>query len=599
METIKSDVGQAEATLTLLRDLIHNQRLALAQHYNTSDLEMQLATWEGMLHQLQQHTALERSARLGLLYEASQALAHSLDWEETVESVMELVIRVTGAERGLVMLVENGAWKVQVSRSNKESPFSARDLEFNHSVIQQMVSQGKAILTSNARRDPRFTGSQSIIIQGLRSILCAPLMVQGELLGALYLENRMKSGLFSPDDLATLAAFANQAAVALANARVHQQTHRALLRSVRELRLLQEMARDLNSSLDHQHVMERSVRWITTAVEAESGALGLLAEEGLRWVAQLGETAPDDAGAWQTLRQRRAGFTPQQLCLPLLREERPLGVFWLTAGEHPFTEEDLEFAIRLADSAAIAIENARLYEALVLANQSKNEFVSLVSHELRTPMTSIRGYTDMLRKGIVGPLSPQQQTFIDTISRNVERMRIMVSDLLDLSRIESGKLRLKPVPTTLKEAVEEAVRIIQEPLQSKEQTLTLELPDALPQVLADPDRLAQILINLLGNAVKYTPAQGSIVVRAEEYAKEPGMVHCAVSDTGVGMSPEDQQRLFTKFFRSENPAVREQTGTGLGLAIAKNLVEMQGGSMWVESTLDAGSVFHFTTPVAL
>jgi signal transduction histidine kinase len=106
------------------------------------------------------------------------------------------------------------------------------------------------------------------------------------------------------------------------------------------------------------------------------------------------------------------------------------------------------------------------------------------------------------------------------------------------------------------------------------------------------------LINLLGNAVKYTSAQGSIVVRAEEYAKEPGMVHCVVSDSGIGMSLEDQQRLFTKFFRSENPAVREQVGTGLGLAIVRNLVEMHGGSMWVESTLGAGSVFHFTVPVA-
>jgi len=599
METIKSDVGQAEATLTLLRDLIHNQRLALSQHYNTNDLEMQLATWEGMLHQLQQNTALERSARLGLLYEASQALAHSLVWDDTVESVMDIVIRVTGAERGLVMLLEDGKWQVQLSRSSKEIPFSQRDLEFSHSIIEQMVSQGKAILTHNAQRDPRFNSSDSIIAHGLRSILCAPLMVQGELLGALYLENRMKSGIFSPDDLATLAAFANQAAVALANARIHQQTHRALLRSVRELRLLQEMARDLNSSLDHQHVMERSVRWIATAVEADSGAVGLLAEEGLRWAARLGELPPDDVSAWQVIRGRRANFTPQQLLLPILREDRPLGVFWLAAGERPFTEESLEFAIRLADSAAIAIENARLYEALVRANQSKNEFVSLVSHELRTPMTSIRGYTDMLRKGIVGPLSPQQQTFIDTISRNVERMRIMVSDLLDISRMESGKLRLKPVATSVKDAVEEAVRIVQEPLQSKQQALAIDVPPALPQVIADPDRLAQILINLLGNAVKYTPEHGSVAIHAEEYAKEAGTVHIAVADSGIGMSLEDRQHLFTKFFRSENPAVREQTGTGLGLAIAKNLVELHGGSMWVESTLGAGSVFHFTMPVAV
>ncbi|HXK42295.1 MAG: GAF domain-containing sensor histidine kinase [Anaerolineae bacterium] len=600
MEALKfPDVGQTEATLTLLRDLIHNQRLALGQQQLSLDeLEMHLAAWEEMLHQLQRHAALDRNARLGLLYEASQALAQSIDWEETVQNVMDLVIRVTGAERGMVMLVEDGTWRVLISRTDQGLPFDEGEVQFSHSIIQQMIAQGRALLTNNAQRDPRFSSSESIIAYGLRSILCAPLMVQGELLGALYLENRMKSGIFSPDDLATLAAFANQAALALANARAHQQTSRALLRSVRELRVLQEMARDLNANFNHSSVMEHSVRWVTTAIEAESGALGLLAEEGLRWVARLGETEPDSNAAWQALRQRRPDFTPHRLLLPLLREERPLGIFWLQAGKRPFTEEEYQFAVRLADTAAIAIENARLYEALVRADQAKNDFVSLVSHELRTPMTSIRGYTDMLRKGVVGPLTPQQQEFMDVISRNVERMRIMVSDLLDISRMESGKLRLNPVSTSLKAAVEEAVRIVQEQLQSKQQFLITDIPDSLPPVYADPDRLAQVLINLLGNAVKYTPARGTIAVRAKRHEKEPGFIHCAVMDNGIGISPEDQQRLFTKFFRSENPTIREQTGTGLGLAIARNLVEMHGGSMWVESTLGVGSVFHFTLPEA-
>lgn len=601
MEALKfPDVGQTEATLTLLRDLIHNQRLALGQQQLSLDeLEMHLATWEEMLHQLQRHAALDRNARLGLLYEASQALAQSIDWEETVQNVMDLVIRVTGAERGMVMLVEDGTWRVLISRTDKGLPFDEGEVQFSHSIIQQMIAQGRALLTNNAQRDPRFSSSESIIAYGLRSILCAPLMVQGELLGALYLENRMKSGIFSPDDLATLAAFANQAALALANARAHQQTSHALLRSVRELRVLQEMARDLNSNFNHSSVMEHSVRWVTTAIEAESGALGLLAEEGLRWVACLGESEPDSNAAWQALRQRRPDFTPHRLLLPLLREERPLGIFWLQASKRPFTEEEYQFAVRLADTAAIAIENARLYEALVHADQAKNEFVSLVSHELRTPMTSIRGYTDMLRKGVVGPLTPQQQEFMDVISRNVERMRIMVSDLLDISRMESGKLRLKPVSTSLKAAVEEAVRIVQEQLQSKQQFLITDIPDSLPPVYADPDRLAQVLINLLDNAVKYTPARGTIAVRAKRHEKEPGFIHCAVMDNGIGISPEDQQRLFTKFFRSENPTIREQTGTGLGLAIVRNLVEMHGGNMWVESTLGVGSVFHFTLPEAL
>ncbi len=598
MEAVKSDVGQAEATLTLLRDLIHNQRLALSEHFSTEDLEMQLITWEEMLHQLQRDTALERGARQGLLCEASQVLTQSIDWKETAESMLELVIRVTGAERGMVMLLRDGVWSIQVSQSSKGIPFSESELQFSHSVIQQMVVQGKAILTDNAQCDQHLSSREGVITHGLRSILCAPLMVQEELLGALYLENHLKAGVFSAHDLATLAAFANQAAIALANAHAHHKTQLALLRSVKEMDLLQEMVRDLNANPEHDQVMERIVHWILTATEAESGALGLLAEEGLRWVARIGATEPDENSAWKAIQQRRADFTPQRLLLPILREERPLGVCWLLAGERLFTEEDLQFANRMVDSAAMAIENSRLYQALVRANQSKNEFVSLVAHELRTPMTSIRGYTDMLRKGIVGPLSPQQEQFMETISRNVERMRIMVSDLLDISRMESGRLRLKLAITSLNAAVEEALRGLQESLHSKQHVLITDIPSTLPLVYADPERLTQVLVNLIGNAVKFTPARGSIAVRAEQHEKEPGFIHCAVTDNGVGISPEDQQHLFTKFFRSENPVVREQPGNGLGLAITKGLVEMQGGSMWVESSLGAGSVFHFTLPEA-
>lgn len=597
MQTIKSEVRHAGATLALLRNLIHNQRQAL-QHFPGADLEPQLAAWEEIIQRLQQETALEHSMRLGLLYEASQKLNSSLDWQETVENVIDAVIRITGAERGLLMLHEQGTWRVLSARCADNHTFSDKDLQFSHSIIQQMAEQGKAILTHNAQRDPRFRSSDSIVTYGLRSILCAPLSFRGELLGALYLENRMKAGIFSQDDLITLSAFANQAATALANARTHQQTQQALARSAGELQVLQDMARDLNTRLDYEHVMARSVYWLVTAVKAQAGALALLAEEGLRWTARLGEAQPNDTGAWQMLRQRRAEVTPEQLLVPILREGRPLGIFWLQAGAEPFTEKELAFAMRLADSAAMAIENARLYEALVQANQAKNEFISLVSHELRTPMTSIRGYTDMLQKGIVGELNPQQVEFLEAISRNVERMRILVSDLLDISRIESGRLRLKLQALPLTQALEEALRVVQEPLESKQQLLITDLAPDLPNVYADPDRLTQIFINLLGNAIKYTPARGTIAVQARLHPHEPGVIHCTVMDNGVGISPEDQQRLFTKFFRSENPAIREQTGTGLGLAITKNLVEMHGGSIWVESKLEKGSSFHFTLPRA-
>ncbi len=598
METLQVNVGQAKETLSLLYDLVHAQRQSLSHGIAVEELEAQLLTWEEIIQRVQQDALLERSMHLSKLYEASLALTHSLDWEETIEAIIDAVIHITNAERGMLVLREEQELKVKVTRNAPGMAFSEADLQFSKSVIEKTLERKEPLLTSNAQLDPRFKNSESIIAYGLRSILCAPLLFQGDALGVIYLENRARTGVFTRDDIAILAAFANQAAVALANAYTFHCTDQALSNRVRELTVLQEMARDLNAGLNFDRVMERSLTWAVTAVEAARGALAVLAEEGLRWVAKLGNIAPDERAARHALYQRRADLTPARIVLPLLREGRPIGVFYLEAGEQPFSEEHIEFGKRIADNAAIAVENARLYEALRNASQAKSEFVSLVSHELRTPMTSIRGYTDMLSKGIIGALNPRQEEFIDAISRNVERMRVLVSDLLDISRIEAGRLRITPKRLRLEQAIREAATLLQEQIKEKDLIMLTDIIEDLPEIYADPDRLMQILLNLLGNAIKYTRRGGTIAFHAHRNPNEPAYIQCSVMDTGVGMTPEDLQRLFTKFFRADDPFVRDQTGTGLGLVITKNLVEMHGGAVWVDSIKDRGTTFHFTLPVA-
>ncbi len=598
METLQLDLGQTKETLTLLQELLRDQREALKRGESILDWEAQLSTWEDLVERLKKDTALENSARLGLLYEASKALNASLDWEKTIQNVIDAVIHISGAQRGMLMLLENGELEIKVTRSATGEPFSEADLAFSKSVVQTALEHGEPLLTSNAQIDPRFQGSESIFAFGLRSILCAPIIYQDSPLGVIYLENRIREGVFSHSDLATLAAFTSQAATALANAQTHYQIDQALADRVRELTLLQEMARDLNAGLDFNRVMEHSLEWAITTSGAQGGSLGIFHDGELRWVARQGEAIPEEAAITQALQQKKRHFAPDHLILPLLREGNSIGVFYLVAGKRPFTTEDLEFASRIADNAAIAVENARLYEALRQANQAKSEFVSFVSHELRTPMTSIRGYGDMLSKGVVGQLAPPQQEFVEAIRRNVERMSILVSDLLDISRIETGKLKLTPKALSLETVIEEAYRITCEKIQEKQQTFVKKLPDRLPPVLADPDRLAQILINLISNASKYTPNSGTITIEALPDAHHPDLVYCAVADNGFGISPEDQRRLFTKFFRSEDPSIREQVGTGLGLAITRHLVEMHGGEMLVESEKGKGSTFSFTVPIA-
>jgi signal transduction histidine kinase len=206
-------------------------------------------------------------------------------------------------------------------------------------------------------------------------------------------------------------------------------------------------------------------------------------------------------------------------------------------------------------------------------------------------MTSIRGYAELLTKGNVGSLTPQQTQFVGTILSNVERMRILVSDLRDISRIETGQLQLEVRPVRLAETLADVLGTMGRQIQARSQHLTVEVPENLALVRADPTRLTQILVNLLSNAHKYTPDGGHIRVRAWSQGSR---VHCAVSDSGIGISPEDQKRLFTKFFRAEDPAVREVPGTGLGLCIVKNLVELQGGRIGVKSQIGKGTTIEFT-----
>jgi signal transduction histidine kinase len=601
MSILCVDVDEAQRTLDQLESSIRAQRLAVERgEFSRAQLLSWLRTLEETIVELHEKETLEKQERLQLLYEVSQALNASLDWEKTIETVIDAVIHVTGAERGILVLLEDGELEIKVTRNATDEPFSEEGLRFSQSVVRQALERGKPLLTSNAQIDPRFQGSESIIAYGLRSILCAPLIYQGQPLGVIYVENRAQAGSFNQDDLAVLAAFTNQAAVALANAQRHYEVDRALAKRWEELSLLQKMARDLNDSLNFEHVMERSVTWAVAAAGAKTGAVGVLGDEGMRWTAQPDHVAADEPTVREVFRQPEVHWSEDEMLIPLLRDQRPVGILHLRAAEHqPFTAETRQFVERLADNAAIAVENARLYEALHQANQAKSEFVSLVSHELRTPMTSIRGYSEMLSKGLVGALNPRQQQFVDVIERNVNRMRILVSDLLDLSRIETGRLRLEPESTELELAVDDAFETVEEQLNAKDQQFTAKLSENLPQVWADPHRLTQILINLMGNAVKYTPEGGEIDVTAEMVADngEP-RVRCAVADTGLGISLEDQGRLFTKFFRSDDPLVQEQTGTGLGLAITKSLVELHGGEISVHSQKGQGTTFVFTLPVA-
>jgi len=260
-------------------------------------------------------------------------------------------------------------------------------------------------------------------------------------------------------------------------------------------------------------------------------------------------------------------------------------------------------AINLGDSYASLEERVKqrtqeLAEArdeAIEANKSKSEFVSIVSHELKLPMTSIKGYSDLMLTGATGQLNENQTSFLTTIRNNVNRMSTLVSDLADISRIESGNMRLEPREVPVWDVIDEVVTLTRTQVTQKNQTVTVDIPEELPKAWCDRNRLAQILTNFVSNANKYTPESGAIVVQAIRIEE---MIQIKIQDNGLGMTPEDQEKLFSKFFRSADDKIREAPGTGLGLSITKNLIELQGGKVWFESEFRKGTSFYFTVPIS-
>ncbi len=250
----------------------------------------------------------------------------------------------------------------------------------------------------------------------------------------------------------------------------------------------------------------------------------------------------------------------------------------------------LDQAVRQGQGEDAEALRARMEEMIALNAQ----FVSVMVHEIRVPMTSIKGYSDMLGKGVVGPLSEQQQMFVDTIRSNVTRMEHLVSDISDISKLNSGRVRLDPKMDLYKNIAMMVEKKVADLAAQHNHTLTFDTPSGLPMLNLDGNRLAQVIEKLVVNAIQYTPDGGQITVKAE--ATDEGWLKVSVIDNGIGMSEADQAHIGELFWRSDSEHVRNFKGHGLGLPIAIGFIKLFGGRFFFESTLDKGSVFGFVVP---
>jgi signal transduction histidine kinase len=546
----------------------------------------------------------QEQRRLAALYGVSQVLGKSLDLDEVLTQVMDAVIGLTGAERGFLVLLDSGTGRWQLRAARNISQETLKQMEVSRTVLNTVIKAGDGVVTTDAQTDPRFSGQDSVVLYALRSIMCTPLRTRGKMIGAIYVDNRAQVGMFTRKDLELLDTFAVQAAIAIENARLYTQTDRALAQRVGELETLAQVDRELNTRLDFDHVMEITHKWILRVGNANQAWILLRGDDDSRDDLLIAYPEGYDRARSPLIQRSMSAAAPEivppgdgtsaGLVIPILHGGKSIGVIILDAAE-AFSEADIEFLLHVSGRAAAAIANARLYQAVQQANQAKSKFVSVVTHELRIPMTSIKGYTDLLRQGAVGPVNEQQANFLDVVRNNVERMSALVSDLSDISRIETGRLKLDSAPIPVHGYIEETLQSLKPKMEEKEQTLVMDIVPDLPRAFADPNRLMQILTNLVSNAWKYTPNGGQIRILAN---KQGEFVRVEVIDNGIGISEEDQAKMFTQFFRSEDPKVREEQGWGLGLNVARRLVDLMGGSMGFSSALGEGSTFWFTLPVS-
>jgi signal transduction histidine kinase len=576
-----------------------------------------------------------RAQQLEIINQITFSLASTLELTPLLDLILDNAIELLKTEAGTFMLTEEdtGELEFRVVRGPSSHDLIGTRLPVGTGLAGTAAQTGRPVLVNRVQEDTRWFDQVDANTQfQTESILTVPMLRQNTVLGVVQVINKQNGAPFNEEDQMLLTAFAGQAVVALENARLLEQTDKALQERVRELSLLQQLDRDLNTTLDLDHVLSLTLDWALRICDGSAGFIVLADEEHrLRLEAFRGQdeafdpySVDDEAlqtgligqvfesgepDVCENIHVRNdelsiSDSTHSQMTLPIIHKQKLIGVLAIGSNEFAaFDEAMVESAVRVTNHAAVAIANAILVEQINEANQAKSEFVSIVSHELKTPMTSMRGYTDLMLSGMTGEINEQQRKFLQTIAANINRMSKQIQDLTDISRIETGRLRMEKSPTAFTNIVSETLQSVKGPCDHKNIELHLDLPADLPLVMADKERLVQVLTNLISNACKYSPPDSEVTITLREEAislkkDQPrvSMVVCSVKDNGYGISEADQKKLFTKFFRAEDPNIRKASGTGLGLSITKGIVEFHGGKIWVESGTSQGTTFHFAIP---
>jgi GAF domain-containing protein len=600
---------------------IENVRLFDAEQQRTRELS----------ESLEQQTAISEILRV---------ISNSpSDVQPVLASVAENAARICEAQFTNIVIVQKDFMRVAVRFGEVGRPIGEQIPLDRSTIAGRSIVDMQPLQVADLQQasDEFALGRQYATEIGYHTVLGMPLIREGRALGSIVIL-RTEVRPFEQKHIALLSTFADQAAIAIENVRLfeaEQQRSQELNESLEQqtatadvLKIISRSTFDLQTVL--QTLVESAARFChadKATIVREKDGLFYTAEaygytrEFLNYLRNIPIKAERGSASGRALVEGRLVHIPDvkadpeytfveaprlgdfrtALCVPMLREGIPIGVLTLTrSAVQPFTDKQIELVTTFADQSAIAIENVRLFDEiqdksrqLEVASQHKSQFLANMSHELRTPLNAILGYTELMADGAYGEPSEKMRGILQRLEANGRHLLGLINDVLDLSKIEAGQLVLELSDYSVQD-IAQTVRSTLEPLAAdKKLAFKVELAPNLPSGRGDGRRLTQVLINLVGNAIKFTDT-GEVAIKAEA---NNGSFHVSVRDTGPGISAADQAKLFQEFQQADNAITRKKGGTGLGLAISKRIIEMHGGKIGVESRPGQGSTFAFTLPV--
>jgi GAF domain-containing protein len=565
----------------------------------------------------------------------------AFDLRAVFETVAENSVRLCGADRANVYrfdgeLLQMGAG-FNLPPEFREWAEQNPNRPGRHSTSARAALERRTIHILDVQADPEYS-YKAADFEPIRTALGVPILKGDELLGVIVIYH-LEVRPFTDKQIALVETFADQAAIAIENVRLfeaEQQRSHELTESLQQQTATADVLKVISrSTFDLQTVLDTLAESAVRLCEADLISIHRQQGANYRAVATFGGPAdqrelvlgsiPFSAGRGTVLGRTLLERTPVQVAdvladpdytlqemqkrigfrtilgVPLLREDKPIGVIVLMRlAVRPFTEKQIELATTFADQAGIAIENVRLFEEIQdksrqveEASKHKSQFLANMSHELRTPLNAILGYTELIIDGIYGEAPGKMRTVMERVQSNGKHLLGLINDVLDLSKIEAGQLVLSIQDYSIKDVVHGVYSAVEPLASGKKLAFKIDVPANLPPARGDDRRLTQVLLNLVGNAIKFTDA-GEVAVKA---AASNGAYTISVRDTGPGIAEADQVKIFDEFQQADSTQTKAKGGTGLGLSIAKRIIEMHGGKLWVESSLGAGSTFSFTVPL--